>query len=124
MEKSEAITTLAALAHDMRLDIFRALVRAGGVGRLPGDMARELDTGATTLSNNLKVLSHAGLIHSRREGRTIRYFARYEQMQALLTHLLEDCCGGDPEACRPLIETSLFAACAPTQPTPTDPVQD
>jgi hypothetical protein len=36
MEKQEAITALAALAHETRLDVFRLLVRAGREGLAAG----------------------------------------------------------------------------------------
>lgn len=102
MEKTSAILALSALAHDVRLDTFRALAQAGDTGLLAGQMARDLSISPTTLSNNLKVLSHAGLIHARREGRGIRYFVTADEMRALLGYLTEDCCGGRPELCAPL----------------------
>jgi ArsR family transcriptional regulator, arsenate/arsenite/antimonite-responsive transcriptional repressor len=60
------------------------------------------------------VLSHAGLIDSRREGRSIIYTAAYERMAALLGFLMEDCCGGSAAICAPLAEiVSRAACCAP-----------
>jgi DNA-binding transcriptional ArsR family regulator len=104
MEKKNALASLAALAHDMRLDIFRLLVKAGEDGVAAGEIAVALGTRANTLSNNLSVLSSAGLIRSVREGRSIRYFAEMEGMRALLAFLMEDCCGGRPELCRSLLD--------------------
>ena len=49
------------------------------------------------------VLSHAGLIRSRRAGRSIIYSADYEAMRGLMTFLIEDCCAGQPEICAPLV---------------------
>lgn len=104
MEKNIARTALSALAHDMRLDVFRLLVAAGHDGLCAGDISAELHIRANTLSNNLTILANAGLIRSEREGRSIRYFAQMQQMDALLSFLVQDCCGGRPELCAPSLE--------------------
>ena len=104
MEKNRAITSLAALAHDLRIDVFRLLIKAGSGGVLAGDMASALNVKANTLSNNLNVLTAAGLIRSSREGRSIRYFAQMNEMRNLLGFLMEDCCGGRAELCQPVLE--------------------
>ena len=64
-----------------------------------------------TLSANLNVLSHAELIGSRREGRSIIYTASYDRMAGLLGFLMEDCCQGASEICAPLAEVVNRAAC-------------
>ncbi|KZD12540.1 ArsR/SmtB family transcription factor [Oceanibaculum pacificum] len=104
MDKKNAIESLSALAQDIRLDVFRLLVQAGPEGLHAGDIAARLDVRQNTLSTNLAVLSRAGLIQASREGRSIRYRADLEGMRALLGFLMEDCCGGKPEACRPLLD--------------------
>ncbi|MEW6599222.1 MAG: metalloregulator ArsR/SmtB family transcription factor [Pseudomonadota bacterium] len=111
MEMKIAAEALAALALEGRLAVFRLLVQAGPEGVKAGDIALALGAPASTLSANLAVLSHAGLIEGRREGRSIRYSARYEQMRALIAFLLEDCCNGAPEICVPLMEIASRAAC-------------
>lgn len=114
MESKPAVAALAALAHEGRLAVFRMLVQAGSGGVAAGEIARRLGVPANTLSANLNVLSHAGLIDSRREGRSIIYTAAYARMAALLGFLLEDCCQGSTEICAPLagiIDGTL--CCAP-----------
>lgn len=111
MEMKTAAEALAALALEGRLAIFRLLVQAGPEGVRAGDIAAALGAPASTLSANLAVLSHAGLIEGRREGRAIRYTARYEQMRALIAFLMEDCCNGAPEICAPLMDIASRAAC-------------
>ena len=59
-----------------------------------------------TLSANLNILSHAGLVTSTRDGRSIIYRAQYDAMRELLGFLVEDCCGGSPEICAPLLKTA------------------
>jgi DNA-binding transcriptional ArsR family regulator len=110
MESKAAVTSLSALGHEGRLAIFRLLVKAGPEGVAAGEIARRLDSLPNTLSANLNVLSHAGLIVSRREGRSIVYSADYTAMSGLLGFLMEDCCDGAPEICAPLGEILAKAA--------------
>ena len=98
-----ALSALAALGHQTRLDVFRLLVEAGADGILAGAIAETLGVRQNTMSSNLSILLNAGLVHSTREGRAIRYFADMERMRALLSFLLEDCCGGRPELCQPAL---------------------
>lgn len=104
MDKSAALDALAALGQPLRLDVFRLLVRAGSEGMLAGEIAEALGQRQNTMSANLAVLLRAGLVRNDRQGRTIRYFADMGAMRGLIGFLLEDCCGGRPETCRPLIE--------------------
>lgn len=112
MELKHAITALSALAHPGRLTTFRMLVQAGREGIAAGEIARQLDVPPNTLSANLNILSHADLIESRREGRSVIYSARYESMADLLEYLMEDCCGGNPEICARLADMVLRSHCA------------
>jgi DNA-binding transcriptional ArsR family regulator len=99
MKMESAIMALAALAQDTRLSIFRALVRAHSQkdaegGLAAGELADALGVAPATLSFHLKELSHAGLVTSRREGRSIIYKANLQIMEGLTNYLLEDCCQG------------------------------
>lgn len=102
METKTAVASLGALAHEGRLSAFRLLVQAGGDGLAAGEIARRLGVLPNTLSASLNILSHAGLIEARRDGRSIIYTANYGGMRELLTFLMEDCCAGTPEICAPL----------------------
>jgi ArsR family transcriptional regulator len=106
METPTAVGALSALAHPGRLAVFRQLVRAGAPGMAAGDIARATGSLANTLSTNLGILAAAGLVTSRREGRSIVYAAGYGAMRELIAFLLEDCCGGNPEICGPLVEVA------------------
>ena len=106
MKSKTAIDALSALAQETRLAIFRLLVRQGPDGLPAGTIGERLDIPAPTLSFHLAQLSRAGLVASRREGRSILYAADYRGMNALLTYLTEDCCQGRPELC-------VGAACNP-----------
>ncbi|WP_172328303.1 helix-turn-helix transcriptional regulator [Mangrovicoccus sp. HB161399] len=111
MDKNRTLAALSALGHETRLDVFRLLVQTGEAGLAAGEIGTRLGVRANTLSANLWVLSQAGMIFSRREGRSIRYFADMEGMRGLLGFLMEDCCGGNPGACRPALD-DIFADCA------------
>ena len=99
MDQDAAIGALGALAHPGRLDVFRLLVRAGPEGLAAGEIARATGTLPNTLSTNLNILAAAGLVASRREGRSVIYTAAYDRMRQLLGFLMEDCCAGKPEIC-------------------------
>ncbi|UYV36901.1 metalloregulator ArsR/SmtB family transcription factor [Rhodobacteraceae bacterium D3-12] len=105
MDMIHALDGFSALSQETRLRVFRLLIKAGQGGMAAGEMAEALEVRQNTLSANLSVLLQAGLVRNQREGRSIRYFADAEGLSALLTFLLEECCGGRPELCAPLIET-------------------
>ena len=66
-----------------------------------GEVGRALSLAPATLSFHLKELNHAGMIAATAKGRHIVYAASFEQMNALLAYLTENCCQGNPGACRP-----------------------
>ena len=103
MDKRSSLAALAALGQETRLDIFRLLVRAGPAGVSAGDIGSGVGAVQNTTSSHLKILSHAGLIRPVRDGRTIRYVADMTGFRDLLAYLMEDCCNGSPELCRPVI---------------------
>lgn len=112
MDISEALAGLSALAHEGRLDVFRLLVQAGPEGMAAGEIARRLQVQPNTLSAQLSILSQAGLVRARRQGRSILYAVQFARMADLLLFLTADCCGGRPEICAPL---AGIAACCPPQ---------
>lgn len=97
MEEKDVVCALAALAHELRLRVFRMLVVAGRGGLTPGAIVVALDVPNATLSFHLKELMHAGLVTQERDGRSLIYRTAFEQMNALLGFLTENCCQG--EAC-------------------------
>lgn len=94
MEEKDAVIALAALAQEVRLRIFRALVGAGPQGLTPGTLSAMLDVPASTLSFHLKELTHAGLALQQREGRSLIYRPAFDTMNALLEYLTAHCCQG------------------------------
>jgi DNA-binding transcriptional ArsR family regulator len=99
MKIEAAVRSLAALAQDSRLQVFRLLVQAGPEGLPAGEIAERLGVPPSTLSFHMKALNHAGLVGSRHESRFVYYSANFEAMNALLGYLSDNCCGG--RSCAP-----------------------
>ena len=110
MDTSKATKALGALSQETRLDAFRLLVGRGSDGMAAGDIARKLNVPHNTMSAHLAILANAGLIVSRRQGRSIIYAIDLEGVPALMSFLMEDCCQGRPEVCGPLI-ASVLSSC-------------
>jgi ArsR family transcriptional regulator, arsenate/arsenite/antimonite-responsive transcriptional repressor len=104
MDIAHAVASLAALAHPQRLGIFRLLVREGPNGLAASEIAEAVGASPTAASFHLKELDRAGLIHSRRDGRYVRYAIHVEGMRQLLTYLTEDCCQGQRELCGSVVK--------------------
>lgn len=107
MDESQVVVSLAALAHPLRLKVFRALVVNGPTGLTPGVIQEAIDIPASTLSFHLKELANAGLVSVERASRSLIYRADYGRMNGVLGYLTANCCGGEPCAIEP-----AAAACA------------
>jgi DNA-binding transcriptional ArsR family regulator len=94
MKSDSALSLLAALAQETRLDIFRLLVRAGCDGLAAGAIAAELRVPAATLSFHLKELKSAGAISCTRRGRSLVYRPDFAVMGDLVNFLTAHCCEG------------------------------
>jgi ArsR family transcriptional regulator len=106
-----AVDSLAALAQESRLLIYRLLVRAGPTGLAVGEIGASLHIAPATLSFHLKELTRAGLAQARQEGRFIYYSANFAKMNELLAFLTENCCADEGACCvtRPRRRTSKTA---------------
>ena len=115
MKKQDAVAILAALAQDNRLDVFRLLVEAGPAGMPAGHIGTSLRLPPNALTFHLDRLREAGLVTSRRDGRSMIYAAQFAAMNALVSYLTDHCCQGRPELCKPKVGKSTrraAAACA------------
>ncbi len=111
MNETQALNALAALAQETRLRIVRLLVTAGPEGMPAGAIGGALEAASSRLSFHLNHLEQAGLVQSRREGRSIRYTAAYESLSGLIGFLMRDCCQGRPEVCAPAVAALNACAC-------------
>jgi ArsR family transcriptional regulator, arsenate/arsenite/antimonite-responsive transcriptional repressor len=96
MEEMQIVQSLAALAHPMRLQVFRTLVVAGPQGQTPTRLCDALVVPGATLSFHLKELVHAGLVTQERQGRHLIYRASFDHMNEVLAYLTANCCQGEP----------------------------
>ena len=87
------VLRLKALGHGARLAIVRLVVQGPTEGTPAGEIQARLDLPGSTLSHHLSELTQAGLLKSTRQGTSIRYAARYDNLRALTNYLWEDCCG-------------------------------
>lgn len=101
MKIKSAVDSLAALAQESRLAVFRLLVQAGEEGIAAGVLGDKLGIPPATLSFHLKTLANAGLVAARTEGRFVIYSANYAEMDKLIAYLTEHCCAGDAAQCAP-----------------------
>jgi len=92
MEINAALDTLTALSQETRLRVFRLLVEFGDSGTSAGHLSEELDVPHNTLSFHLSHLSHAGLVFSRKQGRSVIYTANRLAMDELIDYLKANCC--------------------------------
>lgn len=120
MDRLVAVNTLAALAQETRLDIYRRLVEAGPEGLAAGRIAKAIGLPGATLSFHLAQLRNAGLVSSRRESRSIIYHADYGRMNDLLIYLTNNCCRGRAEVCGPLFEALAGGGVSTTVPKKED----
>lgn len=92
MNTTDAVEALGALAQESRLAVFRLLVSHGNEGLPAGEISEKVGIPQTTLSFHLSQMAHAGLVVSRREGRSIYYSAHFARMNELLEFLMANCC--------------------------------
>ena len=104
MDINQAIDAFAALSQHTRIEALRILIKTGAEGMLAGDLGDLMEVRQNTMSANLSVLLNAGLVRNEREGRSIRYFADFDGLRGVLAFLMEDCCGGNPELCQPVLD--------------------
>ena len=92
MDSKQALAAFDSLSQDTRLRVFRMLVEYGPAGAPAGSLSEALQIPHNTLSFHLSHMSHAGLVISRREGRSVIYRANFEFFSGLIRFMVEDCC--------------------------------
>ena len=92
MDIKQALAAFDALSQETRLRVFRLLVEHGEAGAPAGTLSESLHIPHNTLSFHLSHMSHAGLVVSRREGRSVIYSANFEFFSGLIRYMVEDCC--------------------------------
>ena len=88
----DALEAFASLSQETRLRVFKLLVEYGRDGLIPGAIAEELKIPDNTLSFHLSHMSKANLVTSKKNGRSVTYFANQDVVQGLIGFLQENCC--------------------------------
>lgn len=110
MDTKDAVLAFSALSQTTRVDVLRLLIKAGGKGLSAGEIGETIGVRQNTMSANLAVLLNAGLVRNERHGRSIRYFANMQGIGAVISFLMEDCCGGHPELCEQVLSELACAS--------------
>jgi ArsR family transcriptional regulator len=92
MDIQQALVLFDTLSQETRLGAFRLLVRAGTDGLPAGVLSERLAVPHNTLSFHLSHLSRAGIVSSRKQGRSVIYCANFELVRELIAFLVRDCC--------------------------------
>ena len=100
MNTHQAVATLAALAHEHRLRIYRLLIEAGPAGLNAGTIAARLKLLPSSLTFHVQHLHRAGLVTQERNSRQLIYAADFSVMNGLVGFLTENCCSGSE--CNPV----------------------
>jgi arsenate reductase len=82
LSAAETAAIFSALSQETRLEAYRLLLRYQPFGLTAGDISRLLAVPHNTLSTHMSLLQNAGLVRSRREGRSIIFAANPVRLAA------------------------------------------
>jgi DNA-binding transcriptional ArsR family regulator len=94
MRERVAAQALSALGHEVRLRLFRLLVRAGHDGLNVGEIGKQLGLPPSTLAHHITALVRAGLVVQERRGREVINTVDYAATDGLIAYLTDECCAG------------------------------
>jgi ArsR family transcriptional regulator len=93
--EKKALDGFAAMSQETRLRIVRILVTAGPSGLPAGAIAEQVGASSSRMSFHLSHLEQAGLVRSRRDGRSIIYSVSFPALNGLIEFLTHNCCKGN-----------------------------
>jgi len=92
MNWTVAAEGFSAMGSGARLQVLRALVRAGEAGLTVGDIQARTGMAPSTLAHHLKALAAGGVVEQEKQGRTVINRASYDRLAALAQFILCECC--------------------------------
>jgi ArsR family transcriptional regulator, arsenate/arsenite/antimonite-responsive transcriptional repressor len=107
LSDAKAAPMLAALGSEVRLKLFRDLLRSGREGLSVTGLQRLSGIPPSTLGHHISALVAAGLISQERQGRELLCRAEFADIRALSTFLLSECCAGVSEGATAPDETPM-----------------
>ena len=99
LSDAKAAPMLAAVGSEVRLGLFRQLLRAGSEGVSVTGLQRISGIPPSTLGHHVTALVSAGLVSQARAGRELICRAEYTDIRQLSAFLLTECCVD--AACKP-----------------------
>ncbi|ERN42912.1 putative transcriptional regulator [Rubidibacter lacunae KORDI 51-2] len=85
-------SAFAALGQPSRLRIVRLLLSAHPQGLPAGDIQKELEVAAPTLSHHLDKLRQVGIVTAQKDRQWIWYAVEPKVLRSLIDFLFEECC--------------------------------
>ena len=92
MELFDALEAFASLSQETRLKVFKLLIEYGPDGLIPGKIAEKLKIPDNTLSFHLSHMAKAKLVTSKKNGRSVLYFANTDLIDDLIGFMEQNCC--------------------------------
>ena len=88
----DALEAFASLSQETRLKVFKLVIEYSVDGIVPGRIAEELNIPDNTLSFHLSHMTKAGLVTSKKNGRSVTYYANADLVEDLIGFLHANCC--------------------------------
>lgn len=87
----------AAMGSESRLQVLRALIRAGQPGLSISEIQDRTGMAPSTLAHHLKFLAAGGLVEQEKVGRTVINRASFASLERLAQFILAECCADQKE---------------------------
>ncbi|WP_204137972.1 helix-turn-helix transcriptional regulator [Halomicronema sp. CCY15110] len=99
----------AAMGQPSRLRIVRLLLSAHPQGLPAGEIQKELEISASTLSHHLDKLRQVGIVAADKDRQWIWYSVQSETLKSLMDFLFEECCTRNQVVALPRDRTSAHS---------------
>lgn len=95
MQWEQAAQGFAAMGSEARLQVLRALIRAGQAGLTVGEVQVRTGIAPSTLAHHLKFLAGAGVVEQEKQGRAVINRACFSHLTELADFILKECCADE-----------------------------
>ena len=98
MNNSQTIALIfSALAHPLRVDIFKCLLAHYPESMTVGSLSRATDIAPSSLSHHLRLMEEGNLISRSIDGRKTKLFLEISSLRETIQTLMQVCCSVDNE---------------------------
>lgn len=88
----QAARGFSAMGSEARLQVLKALVRAGEPGLTVSEIKERTEMAPSTLAHHLRFLAAGGVVKQERRGRSVINTADFEELRTLADFILSECC--------------------------------